>query len=224
MKNLEILCTSVDDLIMTEPTADTVTSNDAYKVCRGVVLSDGQRLYAKGVIITTGTFLRGQINIGSKVLPAGRMGDAPAIGLANSLNSLGFGLSRLKTGTPPRLRASTIDFSKLEVQLGDMPPVPFSFMNSQVWLPPDKQLPCYLTFTTDAINKIVLDNLHVNKQVTEEVNGPRYCPSIESKVLRFGHKSHQVTHIIFYWLAKMQNVTLCRYFRFGWNRKDLTVI
>lgn len=110
------------------------------KTCQGVVLPDGTKIWSKTVIITTGTFLRGQINIGDTVRPAGRIGDEPAIGLANSLEALEFRLSRLKTGTPPRLRASSIDFTQLEPQLGDDPPVPFSFMNSNVWLKNENQV------------------------------------------------------------------------------------
>lgn len=143
-------------------------------------------------MITTGTFLRGQINIGLEVRPAGRIGDEPAIGLAKSLEILGFRLSRLKTGTPPRIKASSIDFTHLESHLGDDPPVPFSFMNTKVWLKPEQQLPCYLTYTTPALAHIVRKTLHVNRHVTEEVTGPRYCPSIESKILRFTEKPHQI--------------------------------
>lgn len=193
MPGLDICCSSVEDLIMAEPRPDDdAIGPHTLQTCHGVVLPDGTEIRANSVVITTGTFLRGQINIGATVRPAGRIGDEPAIGLANTLESLQFRLSRLKTGTPPRLRASTIDFRRLEAQLGDDPPVPFSFMNSNVWLAATDQLPCYLTYTTDAINKIVTENLHVNRHVTEEINGPRYCPSIESKVLRFGHKSHQI--------------------------------
>lgn len=204
---------------MAEPIPEEVQRLDDAKplrTCKGVILPDGSRVFSKTVVITTGTFLRGQINIGSTVRPAGRIGDEPAIGLALSLESLDFRLSRLKTGTPPRLRASSIDYSQLEVQQGDSPPVPFSFMNDRVWLKAEDQvgfwkiylpyyfncylivylsfekLPCHLTYTTDAINQIVRDNLHQNRHVTEEVTGPRYCPSIESKVLRFGQKSHQI--------------------------------
>lgn len=124
--------------------------------------------------------------------PAGRMGDEPAIALAKSLETLGFKLARLKTGTPPRINANSIDFEKLEKHFGDNPPVPFSFMNSKVWLNPEDQLPCHMTYTTQSVKAIVKDNLHVNRHVTEEVTGPRYCPSIESKILRFGEKVHQI--------------------------------
>lgn len=124
--------------------------------------------------------------------PAGRIGDAPAIGLANSLAEIGFRMARLKTGTPPRLKKSTIDFRNLNVQKGDSPPQPFSFMNDRVWIDADQQLDCHLTHTTPAVDAIVRSNLHCNRHVTEEITGPRYCPSIESKVLRFAQKSHQI--------------------------------
>lgn len=172
--------------------ASTDTPHSLQRHCAGVILPDGSRIHSSAVVITTGTFLRGQINIGNTVRPAGRIGDAPAIGLARTLESLDFRMGRLKTGTPPRLRQSTIDYSRLEAHPGDNPPVPFSFLNDAVWLPADRQLDCHLTYTTDAINAIVRDNLHQNRHVTEEVTGPRYCPSIESKVLRFGQKSHQI--------------------------------
>lgn len=189
IENLEIREASVEDILYEE----CFDNDDSAKVhCTGVVLQTNEKLFTKTIVITTGTFLRGQINIGLDVRPAGRFGDAPAIGLAKSLDSLGFRLSRLKTGTPPRILASSIDFSKLEKQYGDNPPMPFSFMNKNVWIKPEEQLPCHLTFTNELINTIVKDNLHVNRHVTEEVTGPRYCPSIESKVLRFGNKSHQI--------------------------------
>ena len=105
---------------------------------------------------------------------------------------MGFQLARLKTGTPPRIKASSINFDVLEKMLGDNPPVPFSFMNSKVWINAEDQLPCHLTHTTEKIAKIIKDNLHLNRHVTEEVTGPRYCPSIESKILRFGEKTHQI--------------------------------
>lgn len=139
--NLEICASSVEDLIMAEPSSDDAQRpSKTLRTCKGVVLPDGTRIYSKTVVITTGTFLRGQINIGSTVRPAGRIGDEPAIGLALSLESLEFRLSRLKTGTPPRLRASSIDYKRLEVHHGDSPPVPFSFMNDQVWLKAEDQV------------------------------------------------------------------------------------
>ena len=169
--NLEIIENTVEDLI--------VKNGE----CKGVVLGNGDEIEASGVILTTGTFLRGQINIGLEVFPAGRMGDAPAVGLAKTLDRLGFKLGRLKTGTPPRIKKDTIHFDNLEMNQGDDPPVPFSFLNEKVWLERENrdQLPCHITHTNDKVNQIILDNMHQNRHVTEEVTGPRYCPSVESK-------------------------------------------
>lgn len=179
--------------ICTEPVEDLMVERQDDKfICKGVVLANGTTIQSDSVVITTGTFLRGQINIGLEVRPAGRIGDAPAIGLANSLAEIGFRMARLKTGTPPRLKKSTIDFRNLNVQKGDSPPQPFSFMNDRVWIDADQQLDCHLTHTTSAVDAIVRSNLHCNRHVTEEITGPRYCPSIESKVLRFAQKSHQI--------------------------------
>jgi tRNA uridine 5-carboxymethylaminomethyl modification enzyme len=186
-KNLDILEDSVEDIIYEE---SKEASN--VNVIRGIYTKNKREINCKSVVITTGTFLRGQINIGLEVRPAGRIGDEPAIGLAKSLEKLGFKLSRLKTGTPPRLNADTINFKILTEHNGDDPPVPFSFMNRKVWINAEDQLPCHMTYTTDAVKSIVKENLHVNRHVTEEVTGPRYCPSIESKILRFGEKTHQI--------------------------------
>lgn len=147
MDNLEILCSSVEDLITCDATADECKSN-TIKSCHGVILPDGKKIFSKTVVITTGTFLRGQINIGNTIRPAGRIGDAPAIGLANTLESLKFRLSRLKTGTPPRIKASSINYSQLEPHVGDNPPVPFSFMNDKVWLKNEDQVSFTLVHRT----------------------------------------------------------------------------
>lgn len=155
-------------------------------------LDDGTKIQSKSVVITTGTFLRAHINIGLEIRPAGRLGDAPAIGLANTLASLDLRMGRLKTGTPARLKKDTINFDVCEKQYGDTVPMPFSFMNERVWIEPEKQLWSSLTYTTLELESIVKNNLHQNRHVTEEINGPRYCPSIESKVLRFGGRRHQV--------------------------------
>lgn len=186
--NLEIAEGSVEDILYDDLA-------DGRKVIKGVVFKkDGHEMSVrcKSVVITTGTFLRGQINIGLDVRPAGRMGDEPAIGLAKSLEDIGFKLSRLKTGTPPRIKANTINYDILDKHYGDNPPTPFSFMNSKVWLKPEDQVIVYMSYTTLKVNEIVKENLHLNRHVTEEINGPRYCPSIESKVLRFGEKTHQI--------------------------------
>lgn len=129
--NLDIYCTSVEDLLLNDINGN---EQNAVKQCNGVLLKDGTKITAKAVIITTGTFLRGQINIGLDIRPAGRIGDEPAIGLANTLEALKFRMGRLKTGTPPRIKKDTINFSNLGIQLGDSPPVPFSFMNERVWI------------------------------------------------------------------------------------------
>ncbi|KAI4460778.1 glucose inhibited division protein a [Holotrichia oblita] len=183
--NLDILEAAVEDLIVENQCGSVVS-------CSGIILRDGTKIKSKTVVMTTGTFLKAHINIGLRIIPAGRIGDEPAIGLANTLESLGLRLGRLKTGTPPRLKASTIDYSVCSVQEGDNPPVPFSFMNDRVWIDAKDQKLCYLTHTTTALEPIVKNNIHVNRHVKEEVTGPRYCPSIESKVLKFGGREHSV--------------------------------
>ncbi len=128
------------------------------------------------------------------VIPAGRMGDEASVGLAQTLDSLGFKLGRLKTGTPPRIKVNPGDLACLNADFGDEVPVPFSFLNNKVWLHESKvpHMPCYQTQTNDATHQIILDNMHLNRHVIEEVTGPRYCPSIESKVLRFGSRHHPI--------------------------------
>jgi tRNA uridine 5-carboxymethylaminomethyl modification enzyme len=190
-KNLEIKEGSVEDIVYEDH-----PSMPGRKIVRGVLFkqNDGREvcINCKSVVITTGTFLRGQINIGLEVRPAGRIGDEPSIGLAKSLETIGFTLARLKTGTPPRILKDSINCDILEKHYGDDPPVPFSFANKSVWLKPEDQLTVWMSYTTEAVSKIVKENLHVNRHVTEEVTGPRYCPSIESKILRFGDKTHQI--------------------------------
>ncbi|KAJ3643190.1 hypothetical protein Zmor_025915 [Zophobas morio] len=188
--NLDVLVASVEDLIIKNPSSNS--SGQPVVDCCGIVLNDGTQINSDCVVITTGTFLNGQINIGTKVYPAGRIGDKPSIGLAQTLASLNLRMGRLKTGTPPRLRANTINYSVCDFQKGDDPPLPFSFVNDAVWIKPEDQLLCYLTRTSLSIESIIKNNLHVNRHVREEVTGPRYCPSIESKVLRFGGRQHQV--------------------------------
>lgn len=122
--NLELLVTSVEDLII----------DNNPNTCNGIVLSDGNKIHSKTVVITTGTFLNGHINIGLKIIPAGRIGDKPSIGLADTLKSLDLKMGRLKTGTPPRLNGKTINYSVCDKQFGDNPPLPFSFINEKVWI------------------------------------------------------------------------------------------
>ncbi|KAF1491049.1 hypothetical protein FQV08_0009796, partial [Pygoscelis antarcticus] len=179
---------SVEDLLLTEPEPD----HPGKCQVAGVVLGDGSTVHAGSVILTTGTFLRGMVLIGLEMHPAGRLGDQPAIGLAQTLEKLGFAVGRLKTGTPPRLAKDTIDFSGLEERAADNPPVPFSFLSEAVWIKPEDQLSCYLTRTTLKAQQIIHDNLHLNNHIRETTRGPRYCPSLESKVLRFPNREHQV--------------------------------
>lgn len=179
---------AVEDLILSEP------EHGHPGKCRvsGVVLVDGSAVHAESVILTTGTFLRGTVVIGLETHPAGRLGDQPSIGLAQTLEKLGFTVGRLKTGTPPRIAKESIDFSILNKQTPDDPSVPFSFVNETVWIRPEDQLPCHLTHTSPGVDAIILENLHLNSHVKETASGPRYCPSIESKVLRFPNRAHQV--------------------------------
>ncbi|NXJ67682.1 MTO1 protein, partial [Rostratula benghalensis] len=179
---------SVEDLVLAEPEAERPGK------CRvtGVVLGDGSTVRARSVILTTGTFLRGVILIGLERQPAGRLGDQPAVGLAQTLEGLGFAVGRLKTGTPPRLARDTIDFRGLEERAADDPPVPFSFLSEAVWIKPEDQLSCYLTHTSLRAQQIIRENLHLNDHIRETTRGPRYCPSLESKVLRFPNRHHQV--------------------------------
>ncbi|XP_075422418.1 5-taurinomethyluridine-[tRNA] synthase subunit MTO1, mitochondrial [Ascaphus truei] len=179
---------SVEDLILEPPDPNLPGK------CRvhGVIITDGSRALAGSVVLTNGTFLRGMVRIGMERVPAGRWGEEPAVGLAQTLDSLGFAVGRLKTGTPPRIAKDSVDFSVLERHEADKPPVPFSFMNDRVSIEPEQQLPCHLTHTTPRVEEIIRESLHLSGHVKETSAGPRYCPSIESKVLRFPGRSHQV--------------------------------
>ncbi|MCI0431677.1 MAG: tRNA uridine-5-carboxymethylaminomethyl(34) synthesis enzyme MnmG [Rhodospirillales bacterium] len=158
----------------------------------GVVLADACEIRAAAVVLTTGTFLRGLIHIGEEQLPAGRVGEAPAVGLSRTLGRLGFALGRLKTGTPPRLDGDSIDWAGLEVQPGDDPPSPFSFLTERITGP---QLPCHITYTTPATHALIRANLRRSPIYSGQITstGPRYCPSIEDKVVRFAERArHQI--------------------------------
>ncbi|MGD8692034.1 MAG: tRNA uridine-5-carboxymethylaminomethyl(34) synthesis enzyme MnmG [Methyloceanibacter sp.] len=158
----------------------------------GVVTSDSQWLIAGAVVLTTGTFLRGLIHIGDTRIAAGRMGEAPALGLSDRLYGLGLQMGRLKTGTPPRLDGRTIDWSRLKEQPGDEPPVPFSFLTDKI---STQQVSCYITYTSEKTHKIIESNLARAPMYTGAIDsvGPRYCPSIEDKVVRFkDRESHQI--------------------------------
>lgn len=158
----------------------------------GVITGEGEQIAAGAAVLTTGTFLRGLIHIGERKMPAGRVGDAPAIGLSRTLYGLGFRMGRLKTGTPPRLAGRTIDWDRLEVQPGDDPPVPFSFLTDTIRTP---QIACHITRTTPGTHAIIHANLARAPMYSGQIEstGPRYCPSIEDKVVRFAHReNHQI--------------------------------
>src|SRR3972149_11617720 len=159
---------------------------------KGVITSLGIFYGARAVIVTTGTFLKGLMHIGFENFSAGRAGEFPSVGLSDSLRELGFDMGRLKTGTPPRLDAKTIDFLKTEAQYGDDPPTPFSHSTEKITNP---QLPCYVTYTNSETHKIILSNLDRSPLYSGRIKGvgPRYCPSIEDKVVRFSNRErHQV--------------------------------
>lgn len=181
-ENLELLEGTAEDLIL--------SSDD--KQVTGVITGAGEHLQAGSVILTTGTFLNGMIHIGKETWSAGRMGDEPSIGLAKTLGRLKFDLGRLKTGTPARLDGKTIDWDALQRQDGDTPPQPFSFMTDKITTP---QIPCYITRTTEETHEIIRSNMDQAPIYSGQIQGrgPRYCPSIEDKVVRFAEKtSHQI--------------------------------
>lgn len=178
------------DLKQGEVTALFIEGNEL----RGVDTRSGIRFLSKTVVVTTGTFMRGLIHIGLTNYPGGRAGDLPSIGLSDQLRSLGFSVGRLKTGTPARLDSRTIDFSKLETQYGDDPPVPFSFSTERITMP---QVPCHIAYTNQRSHEIIrsgLDRSPLYAGVIEGI-GPRYCPSIEDKVVRFPDKDRHQTFI-----------------------------
>jgi len=160
--------------------------------CRGLRLEAGGELAAGAVVLTTGTFLRGLIHVGTAMRPAGRDGEAPAVSLAEALAAEGFRMGRLKTGTPPRLDGRTIDYSGLEIQRGDDPPEPFSTLTGRIGR---AQVPCHVTYTGPAVHALIRDNLDRAPLYSGQIAGvgPRYCPSIEDKVVRFaGRERHQI--------------------------------
>ena len=189
--NLEIHASAAEDLILKDGRV------------AGVITADGKRIEAGAVVLTTGTFLRGLIHIGETKIPAGRASgkgeaigsgnvEAPSVGLADTLYGFGLRLGRLKTGTPPRLDGKTIDWAALERQLGDDPPVPFSFLTPRIETP---QIACHITRTTEATHAIIRANLDRAPMYSGQIEstGPRYCPSIEDKVVRFAARdSHQI--------------------------------
>ena len=179
--NLTILPLGVENLLV-----------DARGHAAGIVSADGKEYRAGTVVITTGTFLRGLIHIGDEKTPAGRANEQPSVGLAETLQRLQFTMGRLKTGTPPRLDGRTIDWARLEMQPGDEPPVPFSYLTQNITTP---QIACGVTYTTAATHEIIRANLHRSAMYSGQIKGvgPRYCPSIEDKIVRFADKErHQI--------------------------------
>jgi tRNA uridine 5-carboxymethylaminomethyl modification enzyme len=178
--NLRVIEGEADELVVTD---GRVT---------GIRLADDRELKAGAVVITTGTFLRGLIHLGERNWPAGRVGEAPAMGLSSSFERAGFVLGRLKTGTPARLDGTTIDWAAVEMQPGDDPPEPFSVMTDRITTP---QIQCGITRTTPATHEVVRANVHRSPMYSGQIKsmGPRYCPSIEDKIVRFGDRDgHQI--------------------------------
>jgi tRNA uridine 5-carboxymethylaminomethyl modification enzyme len=178
--NLSVIEGEADDLLV------------EHGAVSGIRLGDGRVIGAGAVVLTTGTFLRGLIHIGEQQTPAGRVGEAPAVGLSLALERIGFALGRLKTGTPPRLDGRTIAWSKLEMQPGDHPPEPFSALTERISRP---QIECAITRTTAETHAIIRANVHRSPMYSGQIQsrGPRYCPSVEDKIVRFGERDgHQI--------------------------------
>ena len=187
--NLSIKQAEVAELVVEQATD---VASPALRVATGIKLRDGRHLRAGAVVITTGTFLNGLIHCGEQTYPAGRSGEPPSQLLGESLKLLGLRGCRLKTGTPPRLDGRTIDWSRFPVQPGDVDPTPFSFRTKKIL---QKQVPCYIAFTTDETHRIIRQNVHRSPMYSGQIKsiGPRYCPSIEDKIVKFPDKlQHQL--------------------------------
>ena len=185
----EAILSQPDLEVIEEPVEDLIVEDGAVA---GVITASGRQLRCGAVVITTGTFLKGVIHMGDTRIPAGRVGEAPAIRLSDRLYALGLRMGRLKTGTPARLDGHTIDYSRLDVQSGDDPPIPFSFLTQKITTP---QVACHITATTPETHAIIAANIHRAPMYSGQIKGigPRYCPSIEDKVVRFKDRvSHQI--------------------------------
>jgi tRNA uridine 5-carboxymethylaminomethyl modification enzyme len=203
--NLTIKQAEVSDVILgsTQPSAISGQEKQVFRSAqddnenfiRGILLRDGRRVSADAVIITTGTFLNGLIHCGEQQYPAGRSGEPAAVLLGEALKKLGLRGCRLKTGTPPRLDGRSIDWSRFERQPGDLDPTPFSFRTRRV-AHHDSQVPCYIAFTTEETHRIIRENVHRSPMYSGQIQstGPRYCPSIEDKIVKFPDK---LTHQLF---------------------------
>jgi tRNA uridine 5-carboxymethylaminomethyl modification enzyme len=189
--NLKIKQAEVADLIIEELLN---SGHESVRLCRGVKLRDGRTVGANAVIITTGTFLNGLIHCGEEQYPAGRSGEPPSVLLGENIKKLGFRGCRLKTGTPPRLDGRSIDWSRFTVQPGDADPTPFSFRTKRV-ARHDSQVPCYVAYTSEETHCIIRENVHRSPMYSGQIQsiGPRYCPSIEDKIVKFPDKeTHQL--------------------------------
>jgi tRNA uridine 5-carboxymethylaminomethyl modification enzyme len=205
-ENLKIKQAEVVDVMVEQPsvvssqlsaTHDSTENRElrTENCIRGILLRDGRRVSADAVIITTGTFLNGLIHCGEQQYPAGRSGEPAAVLLGEALKKLGLRGCRLKTGTPPRLDGRTIDWERFEQQPGDLDPTPFSFRTRRV-AHHDSQVPCYIAFTTEETHRIIRENVHRSPMYSGQIHstGPRYCPSIEDKIVKFPDK---LTHQLF---------------------------
>src|SRR5271169_1945584 len=185
------LLTESDGLDIIEGAAEDLLLDRDRRVS-GILLGDGRHCGTARVVLTTGTFLNGLIHIGEQKIPAGRVGERPSLGLSRTLERFGFTLGRLKTGTPPRLDGRTIDWAGLEIQPGDEPPPPFSFMTDCITT---SQVVCHITTTTPVTHAVIRANLGRSPMYSGQIAsiGPRYCPSIEDKVVRFAERErHQI--------------------------------
>jgi tRNA uridine 5-carboxymethylaminomethyl modification enzyme len=190
-ENMQELLLNTPHLTLLGEGAEEILRDDQGRV-RGVTTSTGKEIACGALVVTTGTFLRGIVHRGKNTHEAGRIGEAPSVGLALSLEKMNLPMGRLKTGTPARLDGRTINWSILEEQKGDTPPTPFSFMTDKVTVP---QISCYITYTNENTHKVIRDNLHESPMYSGQIKstGPRYCPSIEDKVVRFKDKErHQI--------------------------------
>ncbi|XP_038132732.1 protein MTO1 homolog, mitochondrial [Cyprinodon tularosa] len=188
---LTVLEGSVEELLVADPNPEEPGVHSV----TGIRLANSSHpISASSVILTTGTFLSGSLFMGQTTSPGGRIGDAPSSsGLSQMLRErLRLRVGRLRTGTPPRILKDSVDLSLAKLQPPDSNPTPFSFMNTHTRCKPEEQLPCYLTYTTPGVERVVRESLHLNCHIQQDTKGPRYCPSIESKVLRFPGRSHQV--------------------------------
>ena len=200
--NLKIKQAEVADLLIESSVVGLQSSADAggrlktedRRLCKGIILRDGRKVGAQAVVITTGTFLNGLIHCGEEQYPAGRSGEPPSVLLGENLKKLGLRGCRLKTGTPPRLDGRTIDWSQFQVQPGDAEPTPFSFRTRKV-AHGEAQVPCYIAYTTEETRRVITENVHRSPMYSGQIQsiGPRYCPSIEDKIVKFPDKeTHQL--------------------------------